>query len=55
MLKRERKAAAAIAGRADRAEQQLQISWARLAEVERLLSSKQRPLWRRLLPRPPAS
>jgi ABC-type transporter Mla subunit MlaD len=55
MLKRERKAAAAIAERADRAEQQLQISWARLAEVERLLSSKQRPLWRKLLRRPPAA
>lgn len=32
---------------------QIQLSWARLMQVERELALRQRPLWRRLLRRPP--
>jgi chromosome segregation ATPase len=36
-------------------EQQLQMSWARLMQAEEELARRDRPLWRRLLRRPPAS
>jgi hypothetical protein len=35
-------------------EQQVQITWAQLLEGERQLALERRPLWRRLLGRPPA-
>ncbi len=59
-LKRERKAAKALHDRAehDRAaraqsEQQLQMAWARLMQAEQELALRARPLWRKLLRRPP--
>jgi chromosome segregation ATPase len=36
-------------------EQQMQMSWARLMQAEQLLVWKERPLWRKLLGRPPAA
>ncbi len=74
-LKRERKAAEAIAERAEReaaghasaaaeverlrgvvatGEQQLQIMWSRATHAEHQLAFAERPLWRKLLRRPPA-
>jgi hypothetical protein len=35
-------------------EQQLQMSWARLVQAEQELALRTRPLWRKLLRRPPA-
>jgi chromosome segregation ATPase len=39
--------------RATAAEQQLRLSWSRVAELESTLAWKQRPLWRKLLRRAP--
>ena len=36
------------------AEEQVQLTWAQLASAERRLAWKERPLWRKLLRRPPA-
>jgi chromosome segregation ATPase len=75
ILKRERKAAAALHARAEQAEaasaaqaeelshlreatalaeQQVQAAWAQFADAEHRLAVKRRPLWRKLLRRPPA-
>ena len=37
------------------AEQQIQVLWMRLSEAERQVAFAQRPLWRKLFRRPPAS
>jgi chromosome segregation ATPase len=37
------------------AEQQLQVVWMQLADAERQLEWRSRPLWRRLLRRPPSA
>ena len=65
-LKRERAAAEALHQRAEQAEelgrlregmamaeQQLQTAWTQCAEVEHQLAMKCRPLWRKVLRRPP--
>jgi hypothetical protein len=48
-LKRERGAAKTLHARAHLAEQQVQAMWAQIAEIERQLALKSRPLWQKLL------
>lgn len=44
-----------LADAASRAEQQTQLTWAQLAATEHALALKTRPVWRKLLRRPPSA